>query len=327
MSGRVRVSKPGPPLQLALRWLLTVAILGLLAYSLDMELLLSQLGQVSLLLVFVSLVVTVLQVVLSAWRWRYTSRKLGLNLKLTSAIREYYLATFINQVLPGGVLGDVNRAWRQSRDTAQKIAAAHAVVIERFSGQLTLVLMATALVVGFWPFRVSLSGQQGAEGVNPVWWVLAALVVVAALCVAGFRKPLLRYLRHLGSDLRLALLGWPALAVQLVTSAGIVVTYLSVFMLLAWGLAGEDTGMVTDWLILLPLCAGLLLAMSLPLTVAGWGVREGVAILLWPMAGLPAEQGAALSVAYGLLVLVSSLPGALVLLAGVSARPGQIQVK
>ncbi|WP_330218003.1 hypothetical protein [Marinobacter similis] len=54
--------------------------------------------------------------------------------------------------------------------------------------------------------------------------------------------------------------------------------------------------------------------MVIPLTVAGWGVREGAAAVLWPLAGLPAEQGVALSVAYGALVLISSFPGLAVLL-------------
>jgi len=59
----------------------------------------------------------------------------------------------------------------------------------------------------------------------------------------------------------------------------------------------------------------LLLSMVIPLTVAGWGIREGAAAVLWPMVGLPAEQGVALSVGYGALVLVSSLPGVVFLFA------------
>ncbi|MDX1634877.1 MAG: hypothetical protein R3280_09585, partial [Marinobacter sp.] len=145
------------------------------------------------------------------------------------------------------------------------------------------------------------------------WWLVPALLVLLALV---FRVPLLRYLRRLGRDLHRALLAWPAFAVQLAASGLIVASYLAVFLALAAGLGagleGDAAGL--DWARLLPLCAALLLAMALPMTIAGWGVREGVAALLWPLAGLPAEQGVALGVAYGLLVLVSSLPGVLVLL-------------
>ena len=82
-------------------------------------------------------------------------------------------------------------------------------------------------------------------------------------------------------------------------------------------------GFITDlkvgyWLgsTLLPLVAPVLVSMLLPVTVAGWGVRETAAATLWGAVGLASADGVAISVAYGLLVLLSSLPGALVLLAG-----------
>ena len=62
------------------------------------------------------------------------------------------------------------------------------------------------------------------------------------------------------------------------------------------------------------LCLLLLLAMVVPITVSGWGVREGAAALLWPAVGLPAEQGVAISIGYGALIFLASWPGALVLL-------------
>ncbi len=46
---------------------------------------------------------------------------------------------------------------------------------------------------------------------------------------------------------------------------------------------------------------------------AGWGVREGAAAVLWGAVGLSAVDGVAISVAYGLLVLFSTLPGGLIL--------------
>ena len=75
---------------------------------------------------------------------------------------------------------------------------------------------------------------------------------------------------------------------------------------------GSDTPLVT----LVPLIPIVLLAMLLPISIAGWGVREGVAAVLWAAAGLSAVEGAAISAAYGLIILISSLPGAGVLLAG-----------
>jgi hypothetical protein len=56
-----------------------------------------------------------------------------------------------------------------------------------------------------------------------------------------------------------------------------------------------------------------LLAMSVPLNVGGWGPREGVTAWAFGAAGLTAAQGLTVAVLYGLLALVASLPGAVVL--------------
>ena len=60
----------------------------------------------------------------------------------------------------------------------------------------------------------------------------------------------------------------------------------------------------------------VLFSMVIPLTIGGWGVREATAGTVWALAGLPESEGVAASVTYGLLVLVSALPGLMVLLGG-----------
>jgi hypothetical protein len=97
------------------------------------------------------------------------------------------------------------------------------------------------------------------------------------------------------------------LPVQIGSSLVVMSSYLGVFLCLAWGAGYVDTWAEAG--LIVGLGSILLLSMVIPLTVAGWGIREGAAALIWPMAGLPAEQGVALSVGYGALVLVSSLPG------------------
>lgn len=290
-----------------LRWGFTLLLLLATGSFLDLAMLWRELAQFSLLALLAAMVLSVAQVMLSAWRWCYTARRLGLVLSMAVAVREYYLATFINQVLPGGVLGDVHRAWRHSLDSGARLASAHAVMIERMSGQL--VMVAVALSLGGWLawYRYGMLESLSEYG-ERVLLLLAALIATVVLVTSIWQRAK-SYVHALRRDLRKALLDWPAPVVQLVSSAGVVASYLAVFLLLALG-AGywSDPHMA---LVLVSLCSLLLLAMAIPVTVAGWGVREGAAALLWPMAGLPAEQGVALSVGYGLAVLLSSLPGVL----------------
>ncbi|MEX2474887.1 lysylphosphatidylglycerol synthase transmembrane domain-containing protein [Marinobacter sp.] len=280
---------------LAVRWIATLVLLLGVAWWLDMPRLLSEFGRFPAWVLVPAVALSVVQVCVSAWRWRYTARCLDLGLPYAVAVREYYLATFLNQVLPGGVMGDVNRAWRHSLDTTSRLASVHAVVIERLSGQLVLVALATVLCM---------INQLPALPVLGVGLVAVMAVMVVVLGTQRFR-----YGRRLARDLRAGLLRWPVGLIQLLSSALVVGSYLAVFVVLAFGAGYLEDGQ--SMLVLLALCSGLLLSMVIPVTVAGWGVRESAAAFLWPLAGLPAEQGVALSVGYGLLVLLASLPGAL----------------
>ncbi len=48
---------------------------------------------------------------------------------------------------------------------------------------------------------------------------------------------------------------------------------------------------------------------SLPISIAGWGVRESFFVAAYGSVGVAAPPAVAVSVIFGLLVIVSSLPG------------------
>jgi uncharacterized membrane protein YbhN (UPF0104 family) len=295
----------------AARWLLTVGVLIVLVWALDTDRLVEELSRFSLWAVGLALLVSVAQVVLSAWRWRFTARCLGLPLTMKDAVRDYYLATFLNQCLPGGVMGDVNRAWRHGLSSGERLVALHGVMIERLSGQV--VMLTVALCAGVWLVASHPGIQALAEQWRGGFWIALVLLVagagIALVCRRGLWQGIRDYLAALRRDIFRGLLSPRALPLQLASSLLVIATYLAVFWLLAFSARGSLTP--GQSLTLLALCSLLLLAMIIPLTVAGWGVREGAAAVLWPLAGLPAEQGVALSVGYGLTVLLSSLPGSL----------------
>lgn len=139
-------------------------------------------------------------------------------------------------------------------------------------------------------------------------WVLLALPVGVWLLLRGL-PALRRVLRAFRADLLRAFLPLRVLWVQGLTSALVVAGNLLLFVLTA-----RAVGSQTPLLILLPLITPVLLAMMLPISIAGWGVREGAAGLLWALSGLSAEEGVAIAVAYGLLFFLTALPGMLPLL-------------
>jgi glycosyltransferase 2 family protein len=214
------------------------------------------------------------------------------------------------------VLGDVHRAVRHGQDVGDVSRGIRAVVWERSSGQVVQMVIAVVLLFAFpSPVRPYL----------PAATAVAAACVAAALLVArtlrtsagwpvqpkcwSARSRLARALDTARADIRGALLSrrtWPGVVL---TSAACVLCHLAMFVISA-RTAGATASLST----LVPLALLALLAMSLPLNVGGWGPREGVAAWAFGVAGLTVTQGVATAVVYGALVLVSSLPGAFVLL-------------
>jgi uncharacterized membrane protein YbhN (UPF0104 family) len=289
----------------------SLALLVLVARYVDADAVLSRLSALRPGWVAAALAVSVLQVGVLAWRWRYTAARIGIDLPLRAALEEYYLGILLNQLLPGGIAGDVSRAWRHARREATAGPAVRAVILERASAQVVMTLTAVvSLLVLPWATPASRVGV-GVVGAAALATALAALArrsESASLSAAG----------HVLADARRALLDRQALPTQTATALLVVASYLAVFLM-----AARAVGVTTPTAVMLPLVAPVLMTMLVPVTVAGWGIREVAAASLWALAGLTPEDGAAISVAYGLLVLVSSAPGLVALMSAVRGGPGR----
>ncbi len=286
-----------------LRLVLPVACLALLWRFADGPAVLDRLARSDWHWLLAALLMTSLQTVLSALRWRLTAGRLGQPIPARSAIAEYYLAQLINQTIPGGVLGDAARAMRARQDSLA--TSALAVVIERLCGQAVLFAVTLAGVCGVlvssgWPDWVGRPGPGLALA-----FAACALVLVAVLRLWPRAGP------ALWRALRVAVFArgvWPR---QVALGLGIVACNL-----LTFAFAAQATGTALTPGTVVTLVPLVLTAMLVPLSLAGWGLREGAAAALLPLAGVPVEAAIAASLAFGAVILVGSLPGAVVLARG-----------
>ncbi len=248
--------------------------------------------------------INVLTTVCAAWRWQTVARGLGVGLPLPTAVAAYYRSQFLNSALPGGVVGDVHRGVRHGLDAGDLGGGLRAVAWERAAGQVVLVVSALALLLVLdSPVRAGMAGLATAAA-------LGALGLVLLLRALPHRGPSrrARLLRAARADVRAGLLGrrvWPVVAV---TSVLVAAGHGGVFLV-----AAETTGATASPAVLVPLAVLVLLAMAVPLSVGGWGPREGMAAWAFGAAGLGADQGVAAAAAYGVMALVATLPGAIVL--------------
>ncbi|KAA9107807.1 lysylphosphatidylglycerol synthase transmembrane domain-containing protein [Microbacterium rhizomatis] len=243
----------------------------------------------------------------ASWRWRVIAARLGVGLGWTEAATSYYRSQFLNTVLPGGVLGDVDRAVSHGRSTGQIAQASRAVAIERSAGMIVqLVIAAVALV------SLGLSAYAPAVGVLLLVLVVASgAVVLTARASARVRAVLVREL----AMLRVALGDLRTLVTVSAASTVVVACHVATFVVacLAVGVAAGPVQLAAVALI-------AVVAASIPLNLGGWGPREGAAAWAFSVLGLGTATGIAASTAFGVLAMIAVAPGLLVVAASALRR-------
>lgn len=261
--------------------------------------------------IIAALAALTLQTLLSALRWQLTASRLGISLERGAAVREYYLSQIVNQTLPGGVLGDAGRAYR-ARSDAGLATSGLAVVFERLAGQIALMLVfAIGLLVAPWV----------PGGVDVPAWALVLLFTIPLCCalVARSAKRILPpAVQRMPKAFAHAVCAREVRLVQGALSIGTAVCNVAAFAFCAIAVGLPLS--VAAALVLVPI---VLLSMLVPLTVSGWGLREGAAAALLPLAGGTVAGAMATSVAFGLAVFTAALPGLLVL--GFIAAPDPVE--
>lgn len=292
-----------PTLIQSLKVLAAIGLLLLLATYIDVGESFDKLKNTDWRWLLPAILLIQMQLVLSAIRWKVTAGRLGHIFSTRRAIAEYYLATFANLSLPGGVTGDAARVYR-NRQTKTLSVAVHGVMLERFAGQIALLAVS---IVGWLLWPVLMQGSVPRFGIVLLSVTIAIILLgaVAIYLVVRFAPDwMTRKILDLGPSIYAAWCADRQWIVQSVLSLSVVATYMLVFLLSSYAIAEP-----LPWSVVITVVPLVLLSMVIPVSIGGWGVREAAAAILWPVAGLSSEAGIATSIVYALTSLLGCLPG------------------
>lgn len=287
-----------------LKLLVSLALLGGLGWVLDVPAMLTQLRQVRPEWVLVACLAVLFGQLLSAWRWTWLVRGLGLRASLSDLVQYYFLGMFLSLFLPSIIGGDVARGYllaRQARDATWPAVAS--VVLERLNGMLGLVTVASTAMVwldvplpwlGGWWFGVTAAWLVMLS--QPWWWPRLARARLPAW-LAGWQKlPL-----HSSAVQRA---WWLALPVSCVFQMLIVLAHVAL---------GQAVGLELSLPAYTVMVCLVALASALPISFNGLGVREAGYVGLAVYFGGNAEAAAAMAALWLLVLVVVALPGYVVL--------------
>jgi uncharacterized protein (TIRG00374 family) len=228
-----------------------------------------------------ALVLHVVGVLTSAFRWQLLLRAQGVPVPVGYLTTSYLVGFFFNNFLPGSVGGDVYRAWDTVRFSGDKARSFAVILVERATGLITLLCLASAVALG----RVPVAGSR-----RTVWAATIGVLVLGCAVLLALRlgERLPGKLRGLGERIRSfrsaivlyrerrGLLGG-ALALGLLLQLNYVLHFYLIGRALSLGLP------FVVYLMTVPLVAVLLL---LPVSINGVGVRENAYLFFFGPLGV-----------------------------------------
>jgi len=251
----------------------------------------------------------IIQVMIGVIRWSAILVAIDAFLALKHCLRFCLIGIFFNQGLPSAFGGDAVRVYLTYKHGLNFFSAINGVILERATTVLTLV----PILLLSSPFFIDKMEFENATWFNPTVYIFSISTIVG-LSILMFLDRLVRQfpnwrfieaLAILARDTRKVFLtrhstrtlGWSLL--------GHVNVCLVVYFL------GLSLQLKISWLECLVLFPPVLLVITIPVSIAGWGVREGAMVAALGLIGVPVEGAVVLSIMYGLLGLLPAIPGGL----------------
>lgn len=292
-----------------LRPIISVALLFFLLRSAGISEAWALVAGSDLPLLGVAVLLVIAAVAVSAYKWQWLLIAQGVQVPLSRLFSSYLVGLFFNNFLPTNIGGDVVRIHDIARRTGRTAEAAASVIGERLLAALALGI--TAGIGLLLSYQVS-GGFTG---------IVIAVLVISTLIVALFASP--RAQRALGRWIRLPdffslrqrlsrfaaamalslrnpwIVLWVIVLSMVFHSIVVLFTYYTFLAL------GASVPLVYCFLFV-PIISAI---QMLPISVSGFGVREGAYVYFFGWVGLSVTQAVTASLMFWALVALVSLAG------------------
>jgi uncharacterized membrane protein YbhN (UPF0104 family) len=289
--------------------MISAALLYLALRKVDLTDLLSRFTITSLFWIGMAIAVMFLQIFAGVLRWREISAECGAPLETGRALRYNLIGTFFNQTLPSSIGGDAVRLWLVARAGAGWRAATYSIFVDRAIGLIALAVIIVASLP--WSYRLI----ADAQGRSALLFVdFAALAGGIGFLILGALKwPWLKSwwaTHHIHACAVIAnRVIFSRVRGPIVVTLSLLVHVLTVVV--AWCVVqsiAAPVGFGQTFQLIPP----VMLITMLPISIAGWGVREATMGLAFGFAGLAANEGVNVSLLFGAVSFIVGAFGGLV---------------
>ena len=290
----------------------TVSLLWFLVSRVDLHHIANALTGLNFTTLGLAVFALALTVPTNAVRWHYILFASGYSPGIANLAKIVLVGLFFGQVLPSGIGGDAVRAWRCHLLGIQIGRAIRSILLDRAIGFASIVLAYAAGLPIL--LRMTSDGlQQGAFAAILLIAVggLTALFSLDYLPNFLLRVKFLSFLASISVEARRLISDPRRFAV--IFSLALLGTAINIWAYQRIALSiGTDLSFV-DWLLIVP---PVTLVQLLPVSLAGWGIREAALVVVLSAFDIQPEIALTISLLFGACQILIALPGGLVWVTG-----------
>lgn len=293
-----------------LRVLVSLALLALLLYHLEVGRTVAIIANAQIALVVLVVALLFVDRLIATYRWFSLLRGLATAIFYLDVLRLSFVSSFVGSFMPGGV--DVVRVYGLGRTSAGLPLALTSVLVERLQ---SLVALLGLMLIG-----IAIAPIELPSGTAEFAWLGLLLLAIGVAAVMHPRgRRLSRFLRigrwttpvaDFLARIFLCLDAYRDRPMLIVNSSVVAVAF-QLFRIATVWVAAQAIGLDIPFLVLMALLPAAILVTLLPISLAGGlGVRELSFVLLLALAGVSPEQAFALALLLSFGGILTTLPGA-----------------
>jgi uncharacterized protein (TIRG00374 family) len=289
--------------KVTLRLMISLATIAIVFHEINFTQFVHYLWTIHIVWYVGAILLQIFSALIAAYKWDLVMKNMNYTAPFSFFARTYFIGTVFNQVLPTSVGGDAVRIAYTNKLHAGLRQAFNGVMVDRYYGTAGLVFI--NIIALFWSWTM-FPRSIFLLILLIIGLVSAGLIFALIVCKMHFLKRL--RITHVIYELSQAIIdnaySWQRTIVLLLLA--VLANFITILGIYCIALA---LNLPISLLSLLAVMPAITLITLLPISFAGWGIREGAMVSFLLFLGLPKTAIFSLSVLYGIMLILSSLPG------------------
>ena len=271
----------------------------------DFSYLIDNLFKINLSWFYLSLIFAFAMYLVAGLRWKNVIDSMGEHLTLSSSVKIFFVGMFFSQFLLASIGGDAIRIWLATRKSLGFRISFNSTFVDRLAGLATITIF---MMFSFPAYYKVVSDQLALTSL--IFLVISSILGIFVVLIFD-KLPLLSRIRYFQSSFGKISLDARKVFLSIknnliVIGLSVVVLSLTCMVVFTMGHALGQSLPILDYFIMIP---PVMFITILPISLGGWGLREGAMVIAFGFLGMKGETAILLSVWFGIVLIIAALPG------------------